>query len=176
MDGGIQVFRQNGFERLPGGRILRLEDEKQVVETGLQEGVQVFLIGQFQAIRQQAGNLADLLGVGYQGRQILAQGRLAAGKGDVRDAGGPGLIHDGLPFCGGQFTVNALGGSVFGLGPGRQAVGQGTVEPQRCSQILGMGCHPLKVEVSGRVQIRGMDGGLDALVEIQVILLRLGTG
>ena len=34
-----------------------------------------------------------------------------------------------------------------------------------------MRCYPFKVEITGRVQVGSMDGGLDALVEILVILL-----
>ena len=81
------------------------------------------LSASFNPSESRPADLTDFLGVGDQGRQVLAQGGLAAGEGDVRDAGRPGLVHDGLPFGGDQFAVDALGGGKGGVCAGRQAIG-----------------------------------------------------
>ena len=171
--GGVQVLRHDHHQCLPGGRVIRIENEQQVVQTGLKQRMQVSLIGQFQSIREQPGDLADLLGVGDQGREVLPQGRLAAGEGDMRNADCPGLIQDGLPFPGGQFAVNPFCRGILSLGPGGQAIGQRAVKAQGCGQVLGMRGHAFKVKVGSRVEIRGVDHGLDAVTEIHVILQRL---
>ena len=51
-------------------------------------------------------------------RQVVTQGGLATSKGEMWDARSPSLVHDRLPFLGGQLAVDALGGGVLGLGRG----------------------------------------------------------
>ena len=77
--------------------------------------MKIFLVGEFQAIGEQAADLSVLLGMGDQGGQVITQGRFAACECDVRDSSTPGFIEDRLPFLGGQFAVHAFGGCVFGF-------------------------------------------------------------
>ncbi len=141
-----------------------------MVEAGLQEGIEIRLVSQLETIRQQAGDLSVLLGMGDQLGQVVAQGCFTAREDDVGDALVPGLVDDGLPFGGIQFAVDALGGGQGWVGAHRQAVGQCAVEAQGGVQILGVGRNPFEVQVRNRVQVGDIDQCVDALAEIQEIL------
>ena len=58
----------------------------------------------------QPGDLPVGLGVGDQLGQVIAQGGLAAGEDDVRDAQLPQLVEDALPLLGVQLGVSRAGG------------------------------------------------------------------
>ena len=118
-----------------------------MVETGIQERMQITFFRQFKAVGQQPADLAVLFGVGDQVGQIFSQSRFAAGERNVRHPSLPGHIQDLAPLFGGQFAVDALGGGVFGFGFRRKFVSEGTVQSNGSSQVSGMRRNALKVQV-----------------------------
>ena len=101
-----------------------------MIESSLQEKMEIILIEQSQPVGKKSADLAVLFGVGDQVGQVLAQGRFAARKRDVWDACLPGFIQDDAPFVAGELAVDAFGGCIFRIRVSAQSVGKGAVEAQ----------------------------------------------
>ena len=111
MNGGVEIFREYGFQRFPGQVIIWMEGDHEVIEAGLEQCVEVVWIGQSGTIAEQPGDLAQGLGMGDQLGQVIPQGGFAAGEDDVWDTGLPGPIEDHFPLRGVQLAVDPFGGS-----------------------------------------------------------------
>ena len=83
MDRDEQIFGHHGFQCLPGLFVVWLEQEKQMVESGLQEDPKIFPFGEFQPIAEQPADLTVAFGMGNERWQILTQCRFAASKRDM---------------------------------------------------------------------------------------------
>ena len=127
MHGEEDVRREDEVDGLPGVRVLGMQDEQDVVEAGLQKGVEVFFVRERRAVGEQAADLAEFFGVRDQVGQVVAQGGFAAREGDVRDARLPSFVENGTPFVGGQLAGDAFRRGHVGLCPAGDAVGEGAV-------------------------------------------------
>ncbi len=108
-------------------------------------------------------------------REVIAQGRLAAGEGHMRDASQPGLVQNAAPFVRGQLAVHAFDRRVFGLCASGKTVGEGAVEPEWSGEVSRVGRDPLKIQVSDGVQVGCGQKRVDAIGEILVVFQRRVT-
>ena len=77
--------------------VTRFERDLDVVQPGLDQLLHIMRVRQAAGIGVETGDLSVLLGMGDELGQVFAQGRLAAGEDDVRDAQFPGFVEDLLP-------------------------------------------------------------------------------
>ncbi len=138
------------YHGIMDGRVMRFERNLHVVQPGIHQGLHESRVLQAPPVGVDAGDLAVVFRMGDQLGQVGAQGGLAAGKDDVRDANLPQPVENMLPLPGAQLGVLARAGIVAVRAVIVAAIGKRQVHAVRRGRPVGERRRGFQVQLANR--------------------------